>query len=210
MAILGGAAAGTARQPRPAATDEPGDRVADRALVVVDDRIAAGRLVGGKAQRVQRQRIRIGRRALLLDQRPQDAQLSGVGFGQSWITTAEPTTRPARGVAGVNRRRRRSASGWRRSSRPTTERPRFACPPPPSPARGVRQPEARSTSANATSRIPSSAAGLTRSLGWCFRSVRFARFSTSSPRARGASGPPPPPLVAGRGSYPHSRRAPKA
>ena len=94
MAVLRGAAAGTAREPRPAATNEPGDGVADRVLVVVDDRLAASRLVGRQAQRVQRQRIGVGCRALLLDQRTENAQLGGVGLDHRWITTPEPTTHP--------------------------------------------------------------------------------------------------------------------
>jgi len=53
MAVFRCAAAGAARKACPAAADEARDRVADRVLVVVDDGVAAGRLVAGKPQRVE-------------------------------------------------------------------------------------------------------------------------------------------------------------
>ena len=90
-----------AREARPAAAHEPGDRLADRLLVVVDDRLAAGRLVGREAQRVQRQRVGVGRRALLLDQRAEHAQLGGVGLDHcraSPRSAAYDTTRPRAGL----------------------------------------------------------------------------------------------------------------
>ena len=64
---LGPAAAGAAGQPRPAPAPPPVQRVADRLLVVVDDRVAVRRLVAGQAQRVQRERVDVRRRPLLLE-----------------------------------------------------------------------------------------------------------------------------------------------
>jgi hypothetical protein len=54
VAVLGRAAAVAAGEPRPAAAAEPVQRVADRRLVVVDDRVAVRRLVAGEPQRVER------------------------------------------------------------------------------------------------------------------------------------------------------------
>ena len=54
------------------------DRAADRLLVVVDDRVAVGGLVARQAQRVERQRVPVGRRALLLQQAADDAKLDGI------------------------------------------------------------------------------------------------------------------------------------
>ena len=76
---LGRAAARPARKPRPALFGEPVQRSANRRLVVLDDGIAVGRLVAGEPERVQRQRIGLGRRPLLLDQAPEHAQLDRVG-----------------------------------------------------------------------------------------------------------------------------------
>ena len=50
-------------------------RLAHVVLVVVDHRVAVGRLVAGQAQRVERQRVGVGRGALLLDQAAEDAHL---------------------------------------------------------------------------------------------------------------------------------------
>jgi hypothetical protein len=87
VAVLRRTASGTARQTCPAATNEPRDGIANRLLVVVDDRLTAGRLVRREAQRVERQRVGVGRRALLLDQRAEHAQFGGIGLDHSWITT---------------------------------------------------------------------------------------------------------------------------
>ena len=73
MAVLGRPAA--AGQPRQAAPLEAVHRVADRFLVVVDDRVAVGRLVAGQAQRVERQRVDIRRRPPLFDQAAQNPEL---------------------------------------------------------------------------------------------------------------------------------------
>src|SRR5205823_2656244 len=77
---LGGAAAGPARQPRPAAARQAVERAADRRLVVLDDRVTVGRLITGETERVQRERVDVGRRPLLLDQTAEDADLDGIGI----------------------------------------------------------------------------------------------------------------------------------
>jgi len=51
----------------------------DLALFVRDHRIAVRRLVAGEAQRVQRERVLVRRRALLLEEAPEDTELDGVG-----------------------------------------------------------------------------------------------------------------------------------
>src|SRR5213079_2394571 len=53
--------------------------VANRRLVVFDDRVAVRRLVACEPERVQRERILIRCRPLLLDQTAEDANLDGVG-----------------------------------------------------------------------------------------------------------------------------------
>ena len=78
MPVLGGAAAGAARESRPALTVEPLEPLPDRRLVVGDHRVAVRGLVAGEPERVQRQRVDIGRRSLLLDQAAEDPDLDGV------------------------------------------------------------------------------------------------------------------------------------
>ena len=73
MAVLRRAAAAAARVADPAPAAELLQRGAQRRLVVVDDRIAVRRLVAGQSQRVERQRVLIGRRALLLQQAAEHA-----------------------------------------------------------------------------------------------------------------------------------------
>ena len=51
----------------------------DRRLVVLDHGVAVGRLVARQPQRVQRQRVDVGRRPLLLDQTTEHPQLDRVG-----------------------------------------------------------------------------------------------------------------------------------
>src|SRR5581483_4838375 len=65
------------------------ERLADLLLVVVDDRVARGRLVAGEPQRVQRQRVGVGRRPLLLDQAAENADLDRVGIHR-WKSSATP------------------------------------------------------------------------------------------------------------------------
>ena len=79
VAVLGDPAAGAAREPHPAAAREAVERPADLGVVVVDDRIAIRGLVAGEPERVQRERVLVGRRPLLLDQAAEDADLNGVG-----------------------------------------------------------------------------------------------------------------------------------
>ena len=73
VAVLRRAAAAAARVADPAPAAEPLQRGAQRRLVVVDDRIAVRRLVAGESQRVERQRVLVGRRALLLQQAAEHA-----------------------------------------------------------------------------------------------------------------------------------------
>ena len=55
-------------------------RAADRVLVVVHHRVAVGGLVAGQPQRVERERIDVGRGPLLLDQAADHADLDGIRF----------------------------------------------------------------------------------------------------------------------------------
>jgi hypothetical protein len=63
---------------RPALAVKPLERLPDRRLVVGDHRVAVRGLVAGEAERVQRQRVDIGRRSLLLDQAAENPDLDGV------------------------------------------------------------------------------------------------------------------------------------
>ena len=78
MPILDRPAARTAREAHELALAEPLDRGTDRRLVVGDDWIAVRRLVAGRPQRVQRERVGIRRRPLLLDHAAEDADLGGI------------------------------------------------------------------------------------------------------------------------------------
>ena len=78
LPVLDAAAALPRREPRPLLPPEALQRLADRLLVVVDDGVAVRRLVAGEPQRVQRQRVGVGRRSLLLDQAAEHPDLDGV------------------------------------------------------------------------------------------------------------------------------------
>src|SRR6185295_18144665 len=80
VAVLAGAAASPAGEPGPAAQSEAAQALDDRGLVVVDDRIAVGRLIAGEAQGVEREGVLIWRDPLLFDQAAEDADLDGVGL----------------------------------------------------------------------------------------------------------------------------------
>jgi len=69
-----------ARQRRPLAPAQAVERRADRRLVVVHHRIAVGRLIARQPQRVERERVPVRRRALLLHQAGDDPDLDGVRF----------------------------------------------------------------------------------------------------------------------------------
>ena len=90
VAVLGGAAGVAAGEPRPAPLAEAVERVADRGLVVVHDRVAVGRLVAGQAKGVEGERVGVRRRALLLEQAAEDAQLGG----REVMHGAQPTDLP--------------------------------------------------------------------------------------------------------------------
>ena len=71
------AAAGAAGQAGEAAALQTVQRVADDRVVVVDHRVAVGGLVARQPQRVERQRIGVGGRALLLQQAAEHPDLAG-------------------------------------------------------------------------------------------------------------------------------------
>jgi hypothetical protein len=75
---LGNPASRPARKARPAPTIEPIKPSTDRSLVIVDNRFAVRRLVCGKPQRIQRERILIGSNPLLLDQATENPQLDRI------------------------------------------------------------------------------------------------------------------------------------
>ena len=68
-----------ARDACPAAARQTLQRVVDLPLVVVDDRVAVRRLVAGEPERVESERVLVGRRALLLEQAAEHAELDCVG-----------------------------------------------------------------------------------------------------------------------------------
>ncbi len=78
LPVLGRAAPGPAREARPAAAGEPLQSIVDLALVVCDDGLAVRRLVAREPEGVQRERVLIGRRPLLLEEAAEHAKLDGV------------------------------------------------------------------------------------------------------------------------------------
>ncbi len=78
LPVLDGAASRSAREPGPAQAAQLLRRDVHRALVVGDDRVAIGRLVAGEAERVEGERILVGRGALLLEQAAEHPDLDGV------------------------------------------------------------------------------------------------------------------------------------
>jgi len=93
VAELRGPAAGPAREPRPAAVAEPVQRLADLVLVEIEDRVAVRRLVAGEPERVERERILVRCRPLLLDEAAQHAQLDGVQVHAPSLPRATRRTR---------------------------------------------------------------------------------------------------------------------
>ncbi len=75
MTVLGRAA--RSGQAHVAATLEAMQRVAQDRVVVVDHRLAVGRLIACQTQRVQGEGVMIGCGALLLEQATEHADLSG-------------------------------------------------------------------------------------------------------------------------------------
>jgi hypothetical protein len=67
LAVLGSAAAGAAGQTGPATLRQAPQCLADRCLVVLDDRVPVGRLVAGQPQGVQGERVGVRGRTLLLE-----------------------------------------------------------------------------------------------------------------------------------------------
>ncbi len=76
----------------------------DGAVVVVHDRVAVRGLVAGQAQRVERERIDVGRGALLLDQTADHTDLDGVRFHR--LSRRTPACSCARAPV-------RAPPGWR-------------------------------------------------------------------------------------------------
>jgi hypothetical protein len=86
--VLRSPAAGAAGHTGEPATLETVQRIADDRVVVVDHRIPVGGLVARQPQRVERQRVGIGGRSLLLQQAAEHSRLRG---GQ--VHRLKPTTR---------------------------------------------------------------------------------------------------------------------
>lgn len=80
MPVLARSAAGAARQAGPTSQGQAAQSLDHFLLVVVDNRLAVGRLVAGEAQGVERKRVDIGRRVLLLDQAAEHTDLYCVGL----------------------------------------------------------------------------------------------------------------------------------
>ena len=87
VAVLERAAAGAAREPRPTTMRHPVERRLDLTFFVGNDRLAVRRLIACKPQRVQRERIRVRCRALLLDQATENSDLYGIGVHEKERTT---------------------------------------------------------------------------------------------------------------------------
>ena len=79
LSVLRRAAPRAARESRPAAAREPLERVVDLVLVVRHDGVAIRRLIARQAESVERERVLVGRRPLLLQQAAEHAQLDRIG-----------------------------------------------------------------------------------------------------------------------------------
>ena len=106
LPVLRRPAPGPARDACPAASGEALQGVVDLPLVVVDDRVAVRALVAGEPERVERERVLVGRRALLLEQAAEHAELDRVGIH----------ARSVRQPPASNRRRHVRARGGRVTS----------------------------------------------------------------------------------------------
>ena len=102
LPVLRGPAPRPARDACPAASGEALQGVVDLPLVVVDDRVAVRALVAGEPERVERERVLVGRRALLLQQAAEHAELDRVG-----VHARSVRRRP------VENRRRHVRAAWR-------------------------------------------------------------------------------------------------
>jgi len=78
LPVLDGATALTGGESRPLLAPQPLESVADRLLVVVDNRIAIRGLVARETQRIECQWVGVRRRPLLLDQATEHPDLDGV------------------------------------------------------------------------------------------------------------------------------------
>jgi hypothetical protein len=94
VAVLRHAAARAAGEARPAAPGELVDGGADLRLVVAHDGLAVRGLVAREPQRVQRERIDVGCRPLLLDQAAEDSELNRVGVHGGEVYEPAPASSP--------------------------------------------------------------------------------------------------------------------
>ncbi len=79
LPVLRGSAPCAAREPRPPPAREALQCIVDLVLVVVDDRIAVRRLVARETECVERQRVLVRSRPLLLEQAAEHPELDGIG-----------------------------------------------------------------------------------------------------------------------------------
>ena len=91
LPVLRGTAPGPARETRPAATSETLERLMDLSLVVLDDRVAVRRLVAREPQRVERERVGVGDRHLLLDEAGEDACFFTAESHRTILADVRPT-----------------------------------------------------------------------------------------------------------------------
>ena len=97
MAVLECPAARAAREPGPAAVRESVEGGLDLSLLEGHHRIAIRRLVASEPKKVQKQRIRVENRALLLDQTAQNTDLDGIGVHRRDRLEANPRLGDRRG-----------------------------------------------------------------------------------------------------------------
>ena len=95
MPVLQRAASGAARDPRPTAVRKAVERLPDLTFVVFDDGVAIGRLIAGEPERVERERVLIRGRPLLLDQAAEDANLDGADVHGAEDYALEPRLQSA-------------------------------------------------------------------------------------------------------------------
>jgi Swiss Army Knife protein, DSP-PTPase phosphatase domain len=96
LPVLRRAAPRTARETRPAAPRETLERLVDLRLGVGDDGIAVGRLVAGKTESVERKRVLVRRRPLLLEEAAEDPKLDRVGIHERSVRCGMRVNLPIR------------------------------------------------------------------------------------------------------------------
>jgi len=88
MPVLDRTARVSAREPCEPVPAQPLRGVAHGRFVVVGHRMAVGRLIARQPQRVQRERVLVGRRQPLLDQAPEHALLGGGEWAELHLARA--------------------------------------------------------------------------------------------------------------------------